>query len=204
VADPYPSRSVHAHVDVTIPLDALLGLSDAPGELVAGCARGPRVAVTPDEVRELLSDPAVTSTMRRLVTDPMTGHLLDVGRTRYEIPARLRDHIAARDRTCRFPGCNRRATGCQIDHAVAWDDGGETTRANLGALCVRHHQMKTHAGWTIGAAADDGSCTWLSPLGRRYEHEAQPVLDRPNPKPREVAHGLGSEHIALDPDPPPF
>jgi hypothetical protein len=109
-----------------------------------------------------------------VITDPHTGHVLDVGRSRYEIPKALRRLIVARDRTCRFPGCNRSAARGQIDHARPWDDGGHTDAANLGALCVRHHQLKTHAGWDITESRADGSCTWTSPQGRRYDHDPPP------------------------------
>ena len=49
-------------------------------------------------------------------------------------------------------------------------DGGSTSPDNLGALCVRHHQLKTHAGWQITHSRPDGSCEWTSPHGRVYEH----------------------------------
>jgi len=131
-------------------------------------------AVSADVVRDLLADPQVAITMRRLVTDPVTGHLLDYGRTTYEIPDPLRRYLVARDRTCRFSGCHRRAEKCQLDHATAWDDGGDTNPTNLGALCLRHHQLKTHAGWDITDSRADGSCTWHSPQGRRYDHHPPP------------------------------
>ncbi len=47
---------------------------------------------------------------------------------------------------------------------------------NLGALCRRHHQEKTHGGWTIEESANDGSCTFVSPLGRHYPHDVEPLL----------------------------
>jgi hypothetical protein len=88
----------------------------------------------------------------------------------------LREFIEARDRTCRFPGCDRRATDCQMDHAIPWEDGGATGPGNVGALCTRHHQVKTHGGWRIDAADSSGSCTWRSPLGRIYSRAPEPVL----------------------------
>ena len=164
-------------------------------------------------VRGLLADPDVAVTMRRLVTDPLTGHLLDYGRKTYAIPDRLRDFITARDKTCRFPGCRRKAANCQIDHADAWSDDGDTSRSNTGALCVRHHQLKTHAGWTITNSQSDGSCTWTSPHGREHEHEAQPVRAKPlsaeDQRRTEIweqwrrAHPLDPGRV-VDPDPPPF
>ncbi|MHB8796423.1 MAG: hypothetical protein ACYC90_13330 [Candidatus Nanopelagicales bacterium] len=46
----------------------------------------------------------------------------------------------------------------------------QTAPRNLGALCTRHHQLKTHAGWQITHTAADGTCTWQSPIGRTYHH----------------------------------
>ena len=161
------AAQVRAHLDVVVDLPTLTGLANG----VAGAAEirgaGP---VSSDIVRDLLADPQVAVTMSRLVADPVTGHLLDHGRRTYEISEPLRSYLIARDRTCRFPGCNRKADRCQIDHAIAWDDGGETSPANLGALCTRHHQLKTHGGWTISNSTKDGSCTWHSPEGRTYDH----------------------------------
>ena len=167
---------LRAHLDVIVPLDVLLGASDEPAELLGAGA------VSAAVVHDLLADPQVALTMRRLLIEPATGALLDVGRQAYTLPDRLRTFIVARDRTCRFPGCQRRAARCQIDHAVAWQDGGATDAANLGALCVRHHQLKTHAGWDIVASDSDGGCTWLSPQGRRYGR-AGPAYGGADPPP---------------------
>ena len=162
---------VRAQLDVVIELPALLDLATGGAGAAEIRAAG---SVSSDVVRHPLADPQVAITMRRLVTDPVTGHLLDYGRTTYEVPAPLRRYLVARDRTCRFPGCTCGAEKCQLDHAEAWDDGGNTSPANLGALCARHHQLKTHAGWQITESKPDGSCTWHSPQGRRYDHHPPP------------------------------
>lgn len=154
------------HLDIVISLDSLMGLT-ADHAVVGGAGLMPAHLV-----RGMLAD----ATMRRLVTDPMTGHLLDLGRRRYRVSDGLREFIEARDRTCRFPGCDRRATDCQMDHAIPWEDGGATGPGNVGALCTRHHQVKTHGGWRIDAADSSGSCTWRSPLGRIYSRAPEPVL----------------------------
>jgi hypothetical protein len=167
---------LRAHLDVIVPVDVLLGASDEPVELLGAGA------VSAAVVHDLLADPQVALTMRRLLVEPATGALLDVGRQAYTLPDRLRTFIVARDRTCRFPGCPRRAARCQIDHAVAWQDGGSTSAENLGALCVRHHQLKTHAGWQILASDAAGGCTWLSPQGRRYGR-ARPARGGADPPP---------------------
>ena len=177
------SSQVTARVDVVVDLPTLLGLADHPAEIAGQ-------PVHPDAVRDLIAHPALGVTLRRLVTDSVTGHLLDAGRRSYAVPAALREFITTRDRTCRFPGCARRAERCQLDHATPWDDGGATSPANLGALCVRHHQLKTHTGWDITHSHDDGSCSWRSPAGRTHKKPANAILTPATPKP--------------DPEPPPF
>jgi len=170
---------------VVIDLASLVGAADSPAAV--SCPGGARHLVTAETIRTMLRDPALPTTMRRLITDPQTGALVDRGRRRYEVTDTLRDYLVDRDATCRFPGCTRQASRCQIDHARPWDDGGPTDRANLGALCVRHHQLKTHAGWQITESRADGSCTWQSPTGRT--HVVPPTRILPSTD---------------DPDPPPF
>jgi hypothetical protein len=156
-------------LDVVVDLPTLLGLESRDAELLGV---GP---VGADVVRDLIAqDP--DATLRRLVTDPRSGHLLEVGAHRYAISKHLRDFIAARDGTCRHPGCSKPASGCDIDHAVPFDAGGESTPANLGALCRRHHQDKTHNRWSITDSETDGSCVIVSPTGRSYPRTANPVL----------------------------
>ena len=105
---------------------------------------------------------------RRLVTDPVDGRLLDYGRTAYTPPQPLVDFLLARDGTCRFPGCPVPAHRCDIDHAVPFDDGGRTDPANCGPLCRRHHRLKTFTDWQL-RRHPDGSVTWISPTGARYD-----------------------------------
>ena len=130
---------------------------------------------TPDETRAFLADATLVS-IRRLLVDDTTGHALDVGVRRYQLTDNERDYLFTRDRTCRRPGCYQPARRCEADHAIPYEEGGPSRTDNLGALCVRHHQEKTHGGWAIEDSGEDGSCTFVSPLGRRYEHKAEPVL----------------------------
>jgi hypothetical protein len=153
-------------INVTIDLPTLLGLSENPGQL-AGYG-----AIPASVARALASD----GKWRRFITDPQTGVLLDYGRQMYEPPQGLIDFLIARDRTCRFPGCRRSAALSDLDHAQSWDDGGTTSLDNLGALCRRHHLLKTHGGWSIESRAD-GSCTWTSPLGKIYQTPARSILE---------------------------
>ena len=71
---------VAVRVDVTVALSTLMGLDDAPGDL-AGYG-----AITAEQARAL----AAGGTWRRLVTDPLTGAVLDVGRPATDRPPRSR------------------------------------------------------------------------------------------------------------------
>jgi hypothetical protein len=153
-------------VNVTIDLPTLLGLSENPGQL-AGYG-----AIPASVARALASD----GKWKRFITDPQTGALLDYGRETYQPPQALIDFLIARDRTCRFPGCRRSAALSDLDHAQSWEEGGTTSLDNLGALCRRHHLLKTHGGWGIESRAD-GSCTWTSPLGKIYQTPARSMAE---------------------------
>ena len=144
-------------VNVTIDLPTLMGLAENPGELAG---YGP---IPASVAREIASD----ARWKRFITEPITGNLLDFGREQYEPPQALKDFLIARDRTCRFPGCRRSAILSDLDHAQSWDSGGHTSVENLGALCRRHHKLKTHHGWKVESFAD-GSCMWHSPAGKEF------------------------------------
>ncbi len=151
-------------LNLTLDLPTFLGLNEKPG-ILAGYGE------IPASTARLL---AADAKWRRFITDPLTGNLLDYGRTTYVPPQALVDFIVARDRRCRFPGCRQPARVCDIDHAIPWEEGGETSKENLGLLCRRHHRMKTHGGWKLISFAD-GSCEWISPEGKRFLVEARPV-----------------------------
>jgi len=144
-------------LNLTMDLPTLLGLAENPAELKG---YGP---IPASVGRELAAD----GKWRKFITDPVTGELLDVGRSVYEPPQPLKDYLTARDQICRFPHCRQPARVSDIDHAIPWESDGETTRSNMGMLCRRHHQMKTHGGWKL-ESFPDGSCEWLSPAGKKY------------------------------------
>ena len=95
-----------------------------------------------------------------IVTDH-TGHAIAVTGTTYTPPPLIRAAIEARDRTCRFPGCTRPATRCDLDHTTPYPHG-QTNELNLTALCRHHHRLKTHSGWHV-TPHPDTTQTWTSP-----------------------------------------
>ncbi|RIQ28212.1 HNH endonuclease signature motif containing protein, partial [Jiangella rhizosphaerae] len=144
-------------VHITVPFATAIGLSDQPGELEG---YGP----IPAHVAKVLAAEGVWTWLR---TDG-SGHLLDLGRTRYRPTKALADFIIARDRTCRIPGCHRPATTCDLDHIIPVNAGGTTDPDDLHALCETHHKLKHHGHWHV-ERLPDGTTIWISPTGHRYE-----------------------------------
>ena len=94
---------------------------------------------------------------------------------RYQPPDRLQNLIRARQRTCSFPGCRRPATRCDLDHTLAYDQGGPTCECNLSPLCRRHHRTKQARGWNL-TQPEPGVLTWATPHGRTYTITPDPYL----------------------------
>jgi hypothetical protein len=74
--------------------------------------------------------------------------------------------VRCRDLTCRFPGCHKPATRCDLDHTIPYPRG-KTQASNLKALCRFHHLVKTFLGWR-DRQLPDGTVEWLSPAGQKY------------------------------------
>jgi hypothetical protein len=164
-------------------------LDEQPGELDG---TGP---IPASAARRIAADQS--GTWRRLVTDEL-GKLIDYGRTTYRPPKDLADYVIARDRTCRFPHCNRRAARCEVDHREAWECGGATCAFNLDVLCPRHHHGKHEAGWQP-RRLPNGDLEWTSPSGHIYRKEAAtyPIDQTAEPsRPTDASQ--------TDPDPPTF
>jgi hypothetical protein len=113
--------------------------------------------------------------VRELATRARLNPLVPAGElkaeSRYRPSAALAAFIRARDLCCRFPGCDKPAEVCDIDHTVSWLLGGPTHPSNLALLCRAHHLLKTfwtgENGWAERQYSD-GTIVWTSPSGRRY------------------------------------
>jgi hypothetical protein len=64
------------------------------------------------------------------------------------VPPHLRRAVELRDRTCVFAGCDAPPWWCEVHHLLAWALGGETSLANSGLLCERHH-TQVHHGYRL-------------------------------------------------------
>ena len=149
------------------------------------------LSATPAEVAEVrigarsVAVPALTAwalaaggTWRRLVTDPASGTVIDVGRTRYRPPAGLADLVRARDRACVFPTCQTPASRCDIDHLTAWSQGGTTSLDNLVTLCKAHHRLKHTPGWALTRDQASGTLSWHTPDKTVYQRHPDGTITR--------------------------
>ena len=138
------------------------GESDQPGYL-----EGYGV-IDAEQVREL----ADTATIRPVECPDVTQE----DALRYQPSAALERWIRCRDLTCRFPGCDRKAAICDLDHTQPFNhadpaSGGWTVAWDLACYCREHHRLKTFhdgpGGWR-DEQLPDGTIVWTSPTGRQY------------------------------------
>jgi hypothetical protein len=196
---------LRAEIGVVIDLSSLLGLTDTPGELAG---YGPIPAA---DIRAMLTEPGTM--LRRLVTDPITGVLVDYGRSRYRPDAHLTGLTKARDVTCRYPGCAANALYCDGEHCNPYPTGA-TSAANLCQVCRRHHLRKTfdHFDYTRPDPAT-GETIWTTPLGFTYR-QAPAGYDDAGPDPGDTqwldleqdqrwTPPLPDPPSEAEPDPPP-
>lgn len=114
----------------------------------------------------------------------------------YRPSVALAEYVRLRDLFCRFPGCDRPAAACDIDHTVPYGHpGGLTHASNLKCACRKHHLLKTFYvganGWR-DRQLGDGTVIWTSPTGHEYATKPGgslyfPVLSTPTGAPAIVA-----------------
>ncbi|MGV0041382.1 HNH endonuclease signature motif containing protein [Mycobacterium colombiense] len=111
---------------------------------------------------ELLAELAASARLAPLV------HPTDAPPEPGYVPSRaLADFVRCRDLTCRWPGCDRPATDCDLDHTIPYADGGPTHASNLKCYCRTHHLVKTFWGWR-DTQLRDGTLILASPSGQTY------------------------------------
>ena len=155
---------------VTIPASALAGATQQPAEIHG---YGPATIGTIHELADK------NTFWRRIVTDPMTGAVLDVGRRRKHTAA-LGEHVRTRDKHCVFPGCPRPAEDCQLDHTTDHAHGGPTAASNLGALCQHHNLMRLKTEWNLHQPKP-GHFVWTSPTGTTHTVTPEPLTEPEDP-----------------------
>ncbi|MFN6552287.1 DUF222 domain-containing protein [Mycolicibacterium septicum] len=157
-AEPTEPPAVRVVMNVIAPQSALTG-GNQPGYL-AGYG-----VIDAEKLRELAEHAVL-----RVVQAPAVA---TAEALRYQVSAALARWIRCRDITCRFPGCDRPAELCDIDHTTPFNHanperGGLTVPWNLKCLCRQHHRLKTfHDGWR-DQQLPDGTIVWTAPSGQTY------------------------------------
>jgi hypothetical protein len=133
------------HLQVTTTLETLRGLSGSPAADLE------------------FAEPISTRTVQRLACDASVSRvvfgpgsvIVDAGRARRVVSGPTRRALNARDRQCRWPGCERPASSTAAHHLVHWAMGGPTDLSNMVLLCHRHHWCVHEGGWKLARAEDD-------------------------------------------------
>ena len=114
--------------------------------------------ISPELIQELAKSARLVALVHRGDAAPEKGYA----------PSRaLADFVRCRDLTCRWPGCDRPAVGCSLDHTIPHGQGGLTHAANLKCYCRLHHLIKTFWGWQ-DKQLPDGTLILTSPSGHTY------------------------------------
>ncbi len=193
VSDPsFPTSHGKRRVDtqVVLTLDTLLGLRDDPACINGRPVPGPIA-------REMASG---SSTLRRLVTDPVAGHLLDYGDA-FPVPAPLAEFVLARDGECRVPHCHVKATVADMEHAIPRGQGGSSSSQNIGPMCRSDHTSKTAGHTDVVDSSADGSAMYVTVLGQRIAIPPRPVLEPPALDADATLDGSSETDVA-ETDPP--
>ncbi|NYJ04684.1 HNH endonuclease [Petropleomorpha daqingensis] len=132
-------RTVRPHIAVNVDLEDLLDPTTGKGAARAGFG----AIISAARARWLACDADIT----RIVLG-MNGEPLDLGRTHRLVTPALRKAVIVRDQTCVFAACNAPHWWSEVHHLIHWAQGGETSLANSGLLCERHH-TQVHHGFTI-------------------------------------------------------
>ncbi|WP_172582819.1 HNH endonuclease signature motif containing protein [Subtercola boreus] len=168
------------------------GTDDRFAELIAGLDTGRWAALEgygPIDQHTALILTRDAPSLRRILTDPITGTTLAYGRERYKPPADLDELVRLTHTECSFPLDCTPSTAADLDHTIAWNDGGTTELLNLSPLCTSHHTAKHHTSWTI-RQTDDGTITWTSPAGFEYTVERTPLTPPTRPRPHFVENRI--------------
>ncbi|WP_435768300.1 HNH endonuclease signature motif containing protein [Nocardioides sp. SYSU DS0651] len=145
--------------------------------------------ITVAQIKEWLSAAGTTVVVRPVID--LAGHIpVDS----YEIPDRHRQQVELRDHHCAFPWCGRRASRCDLDHALPHNRGGVTCPCNLVPACRAHHRAKTFSAWRY-VIVQPGTYLWITPNGRHFlvDHTGTRTLDPPVTVDQAV-HGPPPDH----------
>ena len=122
------------------------------------CEVGIDGLIAPELVTELAASAKLVALIHPADAAPENGY----------VPSKaLADFVRCRDLTCRWPGCDRSAVACDVDHTIPYAQGGLTHASNLKCYCRTHHLVKTFWAWGE-KQLPDGTLILTSPTGHTY------------------------------------
>ena len=149
-------------VNVTVPIQTLMGISDEPGVLSGG------EVLPAGLVRAIAADP--DSTWYRMLTDP-ARRCVELSTTSYKPTAAITRQVVVDWGTCFAPPCTIPASEAELDHRVAAPEGATSTE-NLGPGCKGHHKVKHAPGF--GLIKEPNGRMWLTTAGG-FAHRVGPA-----------------------------
>ncbi len=128
----------------------------------------------------MILDPA---TLARLACDAIISpllvsgraHVLHYGMSKRTVSTALFLALVARDRHCRWPGCDRTPDWCDAHHLTHWVKGGPTDIDNLALFCTRHHHVLHKPGWHLKLDPSDATLHITTPDGRTLQSRPPPL-----------------------------
>ncbi len=138
-------------------VDLVLGYSTAPSSTVLvhldHKQRVPDFDFATTSRGHLLSQSSIDRTLcdaqiERILHGP-DSRILDHGRAVRIISPAMKRALIARDRHCRFPGCQRPPWWTEGHHIEHWKHGGSTSMENLILLCRYHHSLVHEHGFSV-------------------------------------------------------
>lgn len=155
-------------VNLTVPIQTVMGLSDDPGVLSGG-------TVVPAAVARMIAhEPG--GTWHRMLTDE-AGQMAELSTQSYQPTGPIWRHVVAEHATCFRDGCDAASTEGDLDHRIPWPLGATDT-ANLHPGCRTDHRTKHAPGFGIEQSAD-GSYVLRTAAGFRQpiSRTTHPVSD---------------------------
>ncbi|MBL9017304.1 MAG: DUF222 domain-containing protein [Myxococcales bacterium] len=125
---------------VTVPLEVL---TDPHAVQLVGATTRDGSCLSAETARRLACDCGVVS-----MVEDADGNCRSISRKTRTLSAALKRAMLQRDKTCRFPGCGNKVF-LDGHHAVHWAHGGETSLANVLAICSFHHRFMHEYGYRV-------------------------------------------------------
>lgn len=166
-------RGVEPRVAILIPAMTALGHATVP-PILQGYG--------PIGIRTALRLAGEAKSWVRVLTDPFTGAVLDLGRKKYRPTKDMRTLLRLLDGGGRGPACRRGPDETDVDHVRSYrlhDEQGRTAIDNLMLLSRKDHGVKT-AGEADLRLLGDRTSVWSTRAGNRYVTRPH---DPPEPTP---------------------